>query len=662
MATRARHTDGIVTGMSAPTDTDVPSVSIDVPSLRQVLDAPHEQVRDTVRERLLALDLPTAEQRAAMPADEYREQVLAWARQLAADRATGLGFPTEYGGGGDFTGSLAAFETLAMGDLSLLVKCGVQFGLFAGAIHQLGTTHHHERYLREALDLELPGGFAMTETGHGSNVQALETTATFDPDADQLVIHTPTASGRKDYIGNAAAHGRLAVVFAQLEVGGERHGVHAVLVPIRDAAGRARPGVHIEDCGPKAGLNGVDNGRLSFEQVRVPRQALLDRFGRITEDGAYESPIDNDDRRFFTMLGTLVQGRVSVAGAAGTASKLALAIAVRYAERRRQFGPPETDAEVLLLDYRAHQRRLLPRLARTYALHAVQQDLVAQMGQSFGPDSDPFDDRRELEAAAAGVKVAATWHATDTIQTCREACGGAGYLAENQLTMLRADTDVFATFEGDNTVLLQLVAKGMLTGYRDQFGDLDPLGMVRFFAGDVLETVVEKTSARQLVERLVDAVPTREDDAGLLDRTYQIELLRWREEHVLAGAARRLKRGIDAGAEPFEVFNDCQDHVLTAARAHIERRLLEGFDGLVSRCGDPATREVLDRLCSLHALAEIERDRGWFQEHGRLSGERSKSVIAAVNRLCEQLRPHAPDLVDAFGIPEDLLTAAILTE
>ncbi len=646
--------------MSASTDTALSATSPDRATLRRLLDAPHEEVRDKVRERLCDLELPPTAERAAMDHATYREQVLSWARQLSAGRATGLGFPTEYGGGGDFTGSLAAFETLAMGDLSLLVKSGVQFGLFAGAIHQLGTTHHHERYLPDALTLELPGCFAMTETGHGSNVQALETTATYDPDADQLVIHTPTRSGRKDYIGNAAEHGRLAVVFAQLEVGGEGHGVHAILVPIRDAAGRARPGVTIEDCGPKAGLNGVDNGRLAFGQVRVPREALLDRFGRITEDGEYESPIEDDDRRFFTMLGTLVQGRVSIAGAGGTAAKTALAIAVRYAERRRQFGPPGTDDEVLLLDYRAHQRRLLPRLARSYALHAVQQELVAWMGESFGPDSDPFDDRRELEAAAAGVKVAATWHATDTIQTCREACGGAGYLAENQLTMLRADTDVFATFEGDNTVLLQLVAKGLLTGYRDQFGDLDPLGMVRFVAEGVWDTVVEKTSARQLVERLVDAVPTRDDDAGLLDREYQVELLRWREEHLLAGAARRLKRGIDDGADPFEVFNDCQDHVLTAARAQIERRLLEAFDGVVRRCEDMQTREVLDRLCSLHALAEIERDRGWFQEHGRLSGERSKSIITTVNRLCEQLRPHAGALVDGFGIPEQLLDAEIL--
>ncbi|PWG73801.1 acyl-CoA oxidase, partial [Enterococcus hirae] len=77
-------------------------------------------------------------------------------------------------------------------------------------------------------------------------------------------------------------------------------------------------------------------------------------------------------------------------------------------------------------------------------------------------------DRREVEAVAAGLKAFATWHATDTIQTCREACGGQGYLAVNRFAALKADTEVFTTFEGDNIVLQQLLAKGLLTDYKKQ--------------------------------------------------------------------------------------------------------------------------------------------------------------------------------------------------
>ena len=97
--------------------------------------------------------------------------------------------------------------------------------------------------------------------------------------------------------------------------------------------------------------------------------------------------------------------------------------------------------------------------------------------------------RRELESRAAGTKVLGTWHATRTIQECREACGGAGYLSVNRFDALKADTDVFTTFEGDNHVLLQLVAKGLLTDYASDFEDMDQFGMVRFVAGLAVDTV-----------------------------------------------------------------------------------------------------------------------------------------------------------------------------
>jgi len=628
---------------------------VDATALRDHLDGEYAHVRRRVRAKLVEhaglLDEP-----AELSYHEHRRRVLELLRAVAASGDTGLGFPVEYGGGGDVGASVAAFETLAYGDLSLLVKAGVQFGLFGGAVLHLGTARHHEKYLRRLITAELLGCFAMTETGHGSNVQALRTTATYDHATREFVIDTPDEDARKDYIGNAGLHGRMAVVFAQLVVGGEPRGVHALLMSIRNADGNPVRGVRIEDCGPKLGLGGVDNGRLWFDGVRVPADALLDRYASIGEDGGYRSPIENPDRRFFTMLGTLVQGRVSVGGAALSASKLALTIAIRYGARRRQFGPPGAEHEVPVLDYLAHQRRLLPRLAKTYALHFAQGRLVSWLHEVFVA-SDAHDelDRRRLEAFAAGLKALSTWHATDTVQACREACGGAGYLSVNRFAALKADTDVFTTFEGDNTVLLQLVAKGMLTQYRDDFGRLDPLGLVRFVVGQAVETIVERTSAREIVERLRDAVPGGDDEAGLLDREYHLELLRWREEHVIGALARRLKRGVDAGDDPFEVFNSCQDHVLAAARVHVERLLLEDFDAGVRACADAPTAELLDTLCSLFALHTVELDRGWFQEHGRLSGERSKSITATVNELCRRLRPHAERLVDAFAIPEELL-------
>lgn len=629
---------------------------VDVPALTVLLDGRHADVRNLVRTNLATYS-SILEEAEELSIPDFRERVRDVVVEMAATGQTGLGFPEEYGGGGDLGASIAAFETLAFGDLSVLVKVGVQFGLFGGAIAQLGTKRHHDAYLADLVTGRTMGCFAMTETGHGSNVQALGTIATYDAATQEFVITTTSDAARKDYIGNAAQHAELAVVFAQLEVGGAREGVHAFVVPLR-ADGEVLDGIRIEDDGRKMGLNGVDNGRIWFDGVRVPREALLNRFADVTADGVYESEIESPNRRFFTMLGTLVQGRVSVGGGAINASKVALTIATRYAVRRRQFEATTEGEEELLLDYGLHQRRLLPLIARTYALHFAQEVVAGQLHDVFSGANDDEHTRRELEARAAGTKALGTWHATRTIQECRELCGGAGYLAVNRFAALKADSDIFTTFEGDNHVLLQMVAKGLLTDYASEFEDLDQLGTVRFVTGLAVDTVIEKTAVHKLFEQVRDLLPGGDEwdqEAGLLDPDYQLAMLRFREEHMLAGVARRLKRGIDQQMNPGAVFSRVQDHVIAAASAHVERLVLEAFVDKTRTLPDGDTKVALNLLCDLFALSTIEADRAWFIEHGRLSVQRSKAISREINDLCRKIRPLAVDLVDAWGVPVEML-------
>ena len=632
-------------------------MTLEAGGLREFLDGRWGRIREEVRAQIQ--ETPLLRPVHGLPTEEYRARVLEQARLVSQTRSAWLFFPREFGGEEDMGGALSAFETIALVDLSLLVKVGVQYGLFGGVIRRLGTEQHRKRYLRAAMTMDLPGCFAMTETGHGSDVQSIRTTATYEPARQEFIIDTPDDDARKDYIGNAARDGRMAAVFAQLLTGGQGRGVHVFLVPIRDERGRACPGVRIEDCGEKGGLNGVDNGRLWFDQVRVPREALLDRFGAVAPDGSYTSPIANETRRFFTMLGTLVSGRVSVAGAGLSAAKLALAIAVRYGLTRRQFRAPGSDREVILLDYLQHQRRLLPALATTYALHFAQEALVTALHDAGDGDSADEAEQRRLETLAAGLKAVSTWHTTQTIQTCREACGGAGYLSVNRLTELKADTDVFTTFEGDNTVLLQLVARGLLTNFRDEFGSMDTVGTVRYVADQVVGAVLERTAARSLAQWIADAIPRGDEDPNLLDRRYHEYLFAWREKHVLEAAARRMKKLMSADGDAFTAFNAVQDHLLLAARAHVDRVVLEHFAAAVDRCDDRDVKGLLDKVYDLYVLSLLERERAWFMEHGQLSGARAKAIITNVNRLCRELRPQARLLVDAFGIPEELLPALV---
>ena len=623
--------------------------------LQHQLDGDQAQARDGAREILCR---PEFAPPIALPTAAYREQVLAWCEALAREGLPAYGFPKAVGGQGNPCAAVAMFETLAYGDLSLLVKVGVQFGLWGGAVQHLGTERHHERYLGAIMRLEIPGCFAMTETGHGSNVQQLETTATYDAETQEFVVTTPVERARKEFIGNAACHGRMAAVFAQLIVAGESHGVHALIVPLRDEHGGVLPGIEIEDCGEKLGLNGVDNGMIWFRDVRVPREALLNRYGDVTASGRYESPIENPNKRFFTMLGTLVQGRVSISAASISAAKTALTIATRYGLRRRQFGPAGS-MEVPVLDYRTQQRRLMPRLAKTLALHFAQQELTALFGAVISNPEASDRERRQLESLAAGMKAVATWHSIDTIQQCRECCAGAGYLSVNRFAALKADVDIFTTFEGDNTVLILLTARGLLTDYAHDFGGLGPAEMVTFVAGQAVETIISRLSARKIGQAITDAVPTRKSTENWLDRDHQLDLFKWRESNIVASVANRFRRGLSDGFDPFEVFRAVADHAADAARAHVELVVLTAFVRAIEHCDNVQVKHALNLVCDLYALSSIEADTGFFQTQGRVTAARCKSLRREVNRLCNKVMAHSELLVDAFGIPDAILRAPI---
>lgn len=437
--------------------------SFDPKLMQEVLDGSKIELIQKVKDTLTKAEFTY--QHHEKIADQ-REQVLEWCKLLAKEGYGAWAFPREFGGRADMEGYFTIMETLSYHDLSMVIKFGVQFGLWGMSIYFLGTEKHHQKYLKDIGTLELPGCFAMTETNHGSNVRGIETTATYNHKDKTFTIHTPHQNARKEYIGNAALHGQKATVFAKLIINGEDYGVNAFVVPLRTQSGEMHRGVEIEDCGHKMGLNGVDNGLIAFNNVIIPKENMLDQFASVDENGEFQSSISSDNKRFFTMLGTLVGGRIGIPRSGLSASKSGLTIAIRYGNKRRQFGP-EGGEEVPILNYRMHQRRLMPLLAKSYALHFA----LKYLTNRFLTKSE--EEGQEIEALAAGMKAYGTWFTTEALQECREACGGKAYLSENRIDALKNDTDVYTTFEGDNTVLMQLVAKSRLTEFKKELGDMN---------------------------------------------------------------------------------------------------------------------------------------------------------------------------------------------
>ncbi|MBU2997197.1 acyl-CoA dehydrogenase family protein [Cellulophaga baltica] len=574
--------------------------------------------------------------------EDFRTTVLEQVKFLASKKYGAMAYPNEYGGIDDMPAYAFIFENMMYVGGSLSIKFGVQFGLFGGSIQKLGTKKHHDQYLTETGDAKLLGCFAMTETGHGSNVRGIKTTATYEQETDSLVIHTPGRNDNKEYIGNAL-DSKMASVFAQLIVNGKNEGVHAILVPIRDEKHKLLQGVKIEDNGYKLGLNGVDNGKIWFNQVRVPRGNLLNKYGSIKDDGTYFSEIENPNKRFFTMLGTLVGGRICVARAGLGGAKKALTIAVKHALKRRQFNDSIKIQEDLLMDYPTHQLRLTPAIAKSYVYDVTLQQIMKEYSDVNKPD------KRKIETQVAGLKSIITWFANETIQECREACGGKGYLIENQIADLKGDVDIFTTFEGDNTVLLQLAAKGVLSDFKSEFNS----------AGF---TSVLKLLSTQINDKLTTINPlyiNNVDIAHLYDSKFHKNAFEYRTRRLTYTAAMRIKNYIKKGVPSYQAFLKVQTHLLALGKAYSCELAYNTFIDFTDKINDDKNKALFVKLANLYALQEIRTNATWYLEQGYIGTTKSKAIRQRIERLCTELRPHIGNLVDGFGIPDDLLNAPI---
>lgn len=640
-----------------------------IEGLADLLDGNYRARKDAIRPLLNNADfLPKIDGTL----DEIRADNLENVQAIADSGNIQGSFSPLNGGDGEVAAGVSSLELIAQINNSACIKSGVQFGLWGGAVDALGTERHIE-FAQGAMNLSKLGCFAMTEIGHGSNVQQIETTATYDPETKEFIVNSPTPGSKKAYIGNAARDGRWAAVFAQLYTpdSEESKGVHCIIVRIREDDGSAVEGVTCSDHGHKGGLLGVDNGMIMFDNVRVPRENLLNRFADVSEDGTYISSIESKNRRFFTMLATLVRGRLGVGASAAGAARAGLAIAVKYANIRRQFEAGEAGQESRLIDYRAHRRRLLIPLAKSYALAVFQNKLLdrfqeqtdAIISGQWNP-ADPTDEQdragREMESLAAIFKATAATHANKTLQECREACGGAGFMAENLLTTFRADVDVFTTFEGDDTILRQLVGKNLLTAYGKEVSELSPFGMARFVASNVGDILTRRSGIAAGVQTIQDRVS---GTGSLFDAETQLRVVQTREEQVLNSLVRRVQvaRKMDRD-EAAKVIDRSQDHLLAAAVAYGDRMMVQAMIEAEEKLpADSPARPVFEQIRHLFVLDTITTYGDWYQEHNVLTSGRIKAAKAAVNDLVDSLGPWSEVLVDAFKIPQVVLDRPMMT-
>eukprot|EP00270_Netrium_digitus_P019693 TRINITY_DN782_c0_g1_i1.p1 TRINITY_DN782_c0_g1~~TRINITY_DN782_c0_g1_i1.p1 ORF type:complete len:724 (-),score=161.70 TRINITY_DN782_c0_g1_i1:168-2216(-) len=625
-------------------------ISIRYPvSMANLADYMAGDYRD-VKERIFQFFLqnPSLQTPVEISKDEHRQltlrQLLALVRECDVRPLQALvESPAKY---------FAITEAVGHIDLSLGIKLGVQFSLWGGSVVNLGTKKHFEKYFSAIDNLDYPGCFAMTELHHGSNVQGIQTTATYDRQTDEFVINTPNEGATKWWIGNAACHGKFATVFAKLVLPSkasetqEDMGVHAFIVLLRSLEDHSvLEGIDIRDCGYKVGLNGVDNGAIRFHNIRIPRDNMLNRFGSVSSNGEYSSDLPTSSKRFAAMLGELVGGRVGLAHGSVAVLKAAATIAIRYSLIRQQFGPPN-EPEIAILDYQSQQQKLMPILAHAYAFHFATEHLVKRYVEMKRTKDDAVV--ADVHVLSAGLKSYITSYTQRALSTCRESCGGHGYAAVNRFGQLRNDHDIFQTFEGDNTVLLQQVAADLLKQYKEKFS-AGTLAVTWSYLKGAMATYLAQTNP---------VTTHREGQDHLRDPHFQLDAFQYRTAKLLHTAALRLrKHSRQLGS--FGAWNRCLNHLLTLAESHIESVILQKFISAINRCEDKKTRDVLKLLCDLFALERIWRDIGTYRNEDYVAPNKAKAIHRLVEYLCHETRQVARELVDGLGIPDLMLRAPI---
>jgi acyl-CoA oxidase len=353
--------------------------------------------------------------------------------------------------------------------------------------------------------------------------------------------------------------------------------------------------------------------------------------------------------------------------------------------------------QVPIITHPVHQRRLLPHLATCYAMLFVGQRCKQQYSRSLTSGGELPSDPETWQLSTT-FKIGASEHARDTLRTCTECCGGQGFISRNYLQQMKFMCDAAPTSEGDNTLLLQGIAKQLLGVYRRDF----PKSLVAeagyYVYLTAKEEVVNHWSSLKKAVNFFGAGNSLRDPAFLL-RAFEIReqrLLRTLDlrlnkamtlaaggvETVIgsfvglaAGRAKPLETGdaeedeahrLEFKHRQFDAWSVCMTHAVALGRAHVELVAMRMFHvhllkAARTKACSPETLALLQRLCGLYGLCIIERD-PWFLTEGLLTPVQMKLARLEVDALCLELAREEKDLfrlLDALRVDDVALQRTI---
>ncbi|KAF9298636.1 acyl-Coenzyme A oxidase [Linnemannia elongata] len=532
----------------------------------------------------------------------------------------------------------ALFTAMAFYSESFSMRIYVHEMLFKQAVTLFGTPEQQDQWLDDINNWRVIGCFAMTELGTSSNLRGLETTSTYDRATNEWVIHSPTLTSTKWWIGMSGETATHTVAICQTIVDGENHGINWFIVPLRDGkTGKLKPGVTAGDIGHKAGRQGLDNGWIQFTSVRIPRQNMMMKWASMSPEGEF-TPSPNP----ILSYATLIPERFTLLGGSQVILSQTLTIAVRYGAVRRQGNHDEQ-----ILDYQTHYTSLMPGVAFIYALNIVDHELMTKWDEVAGyAQTDAGAFMREIpdqHGVSAGFKGAMSWYATEVLENCRRACGGHAYSSYNAIAGLIGDYGVMTTGGGDNVVLMQQSARYLITTLKWAQEGQEVLGSVSYL-NDYKKVLSTPKS-------------TIQDARDLLQHEFVIDVLTW------ACAKKATELGAilaEAGKSNFdEAWNTNQTELVRLADVHSWRYFLILYQQGINRHKHNPVYGMLRKMGQLMSTFVLQKHLDLFLEEGYFNGSHAKMVRQLFLDQCKDLRKDAIPLIDAWAIPDFILKAPI---
>lgn len=380
--------------------------------MEELLTSEYRAYRKRVREFAAAEVLPVA-----LEQDAKEEFPIPLAKKMGEAGLFGITIPKEYGGQGlDYLSYIIAVEELARVDSSPAATVAAHNSLGITPIYTFGTEEQKQRYIPSLCTGEKVWAFGLTEENAGSDPKGVETRA-------DLVDGSWVINGSKMFITNSASDIASGITLQAITgYNDDRKEISAILVD------RETPGYQVTPIKGKLVWRAIDNGKMKFENCRVPESNLLGKRGEGMK----------------IMLSTLDGGRLSIAAIGLGLAQGALEMAVAHAKKRKQFGKPI--AENQAISFKLAEMAVKIEAARSLLYNACR---LKDAGKPFGKE-------------AAMAKLYCSEIAREVADESIQVHGGYGLLRENHIERFYRDQRLLQIGEGTSEILKLVISRSIL--------------------------------------------------------------------------------------------------------------------------------------------------------------------------------------------------------